>query len=165
MTDSTLVLDDRTTRYVLEIRPYFEDLRQVTAQLAGLLVLAASGASAPPDHPMLSAAGRTFAAATDGILRTQPSPRAGRHHRHVLEAMAAVSRALTGMRESRLPAADLDRVLPPLRLAYEGLRQAAESLPGFEVVGFDRGCCAIGRRSDSFETLRSPLPPSGQGRS
>ena len=50
----TETLDDRTTAYILETRRPFEDLRQVASQLAGLLVLAASGAkSAAPDHPML----------------------------------------------------------------------------------------------------------------
>lgn len=159
------VLDDRTTRYVIEVRPHFEDLRQVAAQLAGLLVLAASGASAPPDHPMLAAAGRTFAAAKDGVLRTQPPARAGRHHRHVLDAVEVLGRALAGMRESPGPAADVDRVLPPLRLAYARLREAADSLPGFELVSFDRGCCAVGRQPEALDTLTSPRPASWPGRS
>jgi len=35
--------DDLTVAYIVESQPLFEDLRQVAAQLAGLLVLAATG--------------------------------------------------------------------------------------------------------------------------
>ena len=49
------MIDDRTTAYVIATQPVFEDLRQVAAQLAGLLVLAASGSKeSAPDHPMLA---------------------------------------------------------------------------------------------------------------
>ena len=37
-------VDDETVTYILATRKHFEDLRQVAAQLAGLLVLAAVGA-------------------------------------------------------------------------------------------------------------------------
>src|SRR5207247_1120661 len=37
------MIDDRTAAYVIEAQPLFEDLRQLAAQLAGLLVLAATG--------------------------------------------------------------------------------------------------------------------------
>ena len=47
-------IDDETVAYILKAQKYFEDLRQVAAQLAGLLALAAAGGkSATPDHPML----------------------------------------------------------------------------------------------------------------
>ena len=41
----TDALDDLTVAYIIESQPLFEDLRQVAAQLAGLLVLAATGAA------------------------------------------------------------------------------------------------------------------------
>ena len=45
-------IDNETVAYILVARKHFEDLRQVAAQLAGLLVLAAAGGkSATPDHP------------------------------------------------------------------------------------------------------------------
>ena len=33
------MIDDQTTAYILAVQAYFEDLKQVAAQLAGLLVL------------------------------------------------------------------------------------------------------------------------------
>src|SRR5436190_8174674 len=46
------VIDDRTASYVIEVHPHFEDLRHAAAQLAGVLVLAASGSKeASPHHP------------------------------------------------------------------------------------------------------------------
>jgi hypothetical protein len=139
-------LDDHTTRYVIETRPLFEDLRQVAAQLAGLLVLAASGApTAAPDHPMLLSAERIYDAATDGVRRTRCSPRARRHHRHLLDAVEAIGRAIQAMRGTAAWTADsqTDRVMPALRAGYDSLQRAARSLPGFELVDFDRGCCAV----------------------
>ena len=141
-----MVLDDHTTRYVIEVRPHFEDLRQVAAQLAGLLVLAASGAlAATPDHPMLLTAERTFDQARDAMLRARPSPRARRHHHHVLEAADALDRALREMRATTGHTSEprIDRVMRPLRAGYGELQRAARVLPGFELVDFDRGCCAL----------------------
>jgi hypothetical protein len=148
-------LDDQTIRYVIAIRPHFEDLRQVAAQLAGLLVLAASGASmATPEHPMLVAAQRTYDAANDGIRRIQPSPGARAHHRHLLKAAEVLGRALREMRgtAARTAASQVDRVMPALRAGYGSLQRAARALPGFELVDFDRGCCSVHAR---------PLPEPG----
>ena len=53
------MIDEATATYILENQRCFEDLKQVASQLAGLLVLAASGSKeAVPDHPMLDAAGQ-----------------------------------------------------------------------------------------------------------
>ena len=78
------VVDDATVVYILETRRYFEDLRQVASQLAGLLVLAAA---------------------------------------------------------NRLT--DVDPVLIPLRAGYAALQEAANALPGFELISFERACCGI----------------------
>jgi len=143
-------IDDQTLAYVVASQPVFEDLRQVAAQLAGMLVLSATGAkSAAPDHPMLVIASRLFTEASERVEHVRPSvtARAQTHH-------AALTRATSFLRDSlaaarvelgRPPAsADLDAPLVPLRHAYDALQHAAASLPGFQMVAFDQGCCGGG---------------------
>jgi hypothetical protein len=140
-------LDDKTVAYVVASQPIFDDLRQVAAQLAGLLVLSATGAkTAAPDHPMLSSAAQLFDRTTDAVERLQPSVTAPAkaHHDNVRRAASALRDALSATRlELGKPgaAADLDNALVPLRLGYACLHQAAAALPGFQMVAFDQGCC------------------------
>ncbi|HUA21336.1 MAG TPA: hypothetical protein VMB25_21465 [Bryobacteraceae bacterium] len=134
------LVDDATVVYILENRRHFEDLRQVASQLAGLLVLAAAGSKeCTPDHPMLIAAAQLHRDAADGLRRSHPTPRARRHHEHVLEAASHFADALS--------AADcifsVDPVLRPLRAGYAALHEAANALPGFELISFERACCGI----------------------
>jgi hypothetical protein len=142
-------IDQKTVEYVLETRRHFEDLRHVTAQLAGLLVLAAAGGrSAAPDHPLLETAERLFQEAVDG-LRAAPVPlRARPHHDAVMQGVAAVRRALDAAQRSLGSpghAADIDPILIPLQTGYAHLQRAARVLPGFEMVAFDQGCCGAHR--------------------
>jgi hypothetical protein len=135
-------LDDQTAAYILESRKYFEDLRQVSAQLAGLLVLAAAGSkSAGPHHPMLDAAEELYREAVEGIQYARVTARAERHHHCLLLAAAALRGALSAAHR-RL---EIDPVLIPLRAAYDHLQRASNELPGFEMVAFDQACC--GKRS------------------
>jgi hypothetical protein len=132
-------IDDQTAAYILETRSQFEDLRQVAAQLAGFLVLRASGANAvSPEHPMLQAAAELHRAAVDGVRSARPSARAAPHHRCLVEACADLDAALTLVRTG----AAIDSALAPLRCAFARLRDAAASLPGFEMVSFEHACCA-----------------------
>ena len=143
-------LDDRTVAYVVASQPIFEDLRQVAAQLAGLLVLSATGAkTAAPDHPMLTTAAQLFGQAADAVERAHASvtDRGRPHHDALRKATAALRDALTAARRelARPPAAaDLDLPLVPLRHAYACLQDAAGALPGFQMVSFEQGCCATG---------------------
>jgi hypothetical protein len=145
------LLDDRTTAYVLQVRPHFEGLRDVAAQLAGLLVLAATGArSAAPDHPMLQSAGALCEQSRDGIRSARATRRAGAHHRHLARAADSLASALSAAQDRLgrpLPATDLDIVLTPLKEGYAHLERASRTLPGFETVSFDHACCAgVGNR-------------------
>jgi hypothetical protein len=138
-------LDDLTVIYVLAARPHFENLRQIAGQLAGLLVLAATGArSAAPDHPLLHSAETLFQESIDGIRRTRTTDRALHHHQHLTLAAAALETALSAARD-RLGRtdgrADLDAIMIPLRAGYAHLQHAANALPGFEMVAFEQGCC------------------------
>jgi hypothetical protein len=134
------LVDDATVVYILENRRYFEDLRQVASQLAGLLVLAAAGSKeSTPDHPMLTAAAQLHRDAADGLRHSRPTPRARRHHEHVLDAASHLADALAAANRIK----DVDPILVPLRAGYAALREAANALPGFELISFERACCGI----------------------
>src|SRR5215472_10406512 len=135
-------IDDETAAYILETRRQFEDLRQVAAQLAGFLVLNASGANTTsPDHPMLAAAADLYRSAAEGVQCAQPTRRALSHHRALIDASADLGAALTEARKGLR----VDPVLIPLRRAYRHLQDAARELPGFEMVSFQHACCAAAR--------------------
>jgi hypothetical protein len=136
-------LDDRTTAYVIAAHPHFEDLRQVAAQLAGLLVLAATGSKdASPHHPMLEGAKQMHAQAAEAVRRSTAlvSERARPHHGHLLDASDALASALASL--DTWPT-DVDVVLVPLRDAYRHLQAASNALPGFQMVSFEQACCGL----------------------
>jgi hypothetical protein len=160
-------LDDWTVAYILDTRGPFEDLRRVASQLAGLLVLTAAGTrSAPPDHPTLEVARETFRDAADHVRHAQATDRSRRHHDHLLQAVTAFEAALAAAcdRRSSGRPADIDLVLRPLRTAYAHLQEAADRLPGFELVAFAKGCCARLPTVEPLQVIQrlppvSPLPP------
>jgi hypothetical protein len=128
------MIDDRTAAYILTAQTYFEDLKQVAAQLAGLLVLEASGAA--PDHPMRRSAEQFYRNAVDGLRSTRAPARARVHHDHLMAAAAKLNEALYGTGDR----------LVPLESAYAALRSASRALPGFQMISFERGCCAEAHR-------------------
>jgi len=138
-------IDDRTAAYIIDSQPLFEDFRQVASQLAGLLVLAATGSrDAAPDHPMLQTADALFRQTRERVEHTRPTE-CGRAHRDSLrEAGDALGRALEAVRTllTAPRAADFDAALVPLRAGYDHLQQATRALPGFRMVAFEQGCCA-----------------------
>ncbi len=139
-------LDDATVAYALESYRAFEDLRQVQAQLGGLLVLAAAGGkSAMPDHPMLDAAREIYRGAEERLRTLRATPRAGHHHRHLLGAAHALDEALAAARQHlrrRAGAPDIEPILRPLRRAQMEMERVTRLLPGFDLVDFSHGCCA-----------------------
>ena len=139
------MIDERTARYVIEAHPAFEDLRHVAAQLAGVLVLAASGSKeASPHHPMLDSATHVRERAADAVTRSAPlvSDRARSHYRHLVDASELLDAALASCRAFPI---DVDSVMVPLRAAYGHLQSAAHALPGFQIVSFEQACCGHGR--------------------
>lgn len=131
-------VDDATVAYIVETRKHFEDLRQASAQLAGLLVLAAAGSKiAGPHHPMLETARQLYENASEMIHSARVPAPARRHHTCLLQASQALRFALVEARAG----AHIDPVLRPLREAYAHLQQAANELPGFDIVAFSQGCC------------------------
>jgi hypothetical protein len=145
------MIDDRTTAYVLAVQPSFEDLRQVAAQLAGLLVLAATGSKeSAPDHPMLAASAQVLSKAGDGVKSAAAlvTDRTREHHTHVVHAQSSIRRALACAEAWPL---DVDAVMIPLRDAYDRLQRAASALPGFQMVSFDQACCSVRLKADTTE--------------
>ncbi len=138
-------IDDRTVAYILEAKKAFEDLRHVASQLAGLLVLAAAGGKdAAPDHPMFEAAQRLHESAADAIRQARPTQRASSHHQHLLQACEAIGFALSAAESNLAPPRDefkINRILIPLQAAYAQLRLASNELPGFDLISFAQGCC------------------------
>ena len=124
-------IDDQTVAYILAAQTYFEDLKQVAAQLAGLLVLEAAGSKAP-DHSMLVSAEQVYKNAADGLRSALVPARATAHHAHLLAAASRLSGALRGSGDP----------LVLLEGAYAELRAASKTLPGFPMISFERGCCA-----------------------
>jgi hypothetical protein len=124
-------IDDQTVAYTIAVQPYFEDLKQVAAQLAGLLVLEAAGAA--PDHSMLASADQAYRNAADGLKSARVPARARRHHDHLLAAAAQLDEALRSNGDSLMLLED----------AYAELRSASRRLPGFQMISFERGCCAV----------------------
>ena len=136
------MVDDATAIYIVENQKCFEDLQQVASQLAGLLVLAAAGSKeAAPDHPALLRARELYREATDEMHRGRPTERARKHHEHVAKAAGMIGAAL---RQTE-GAFDLDRILIPLRAGYTELERAADALPGFQKVSYERACCGLGQ--------------------
>ena len=140
--DLSRQVDIATAAYILDVQKCFEDLKQVASQLAGLLVLAASGSKeAVPDHPMLATATELFQEADDALQRARPTERARRHHERLDRAAKRIGVAL----RLAVGSLDVDRILVFLRAGYVELERAADSLPGFEKVSYENACCGLAR--------------------
>lgn len=137
-------LDDGTLVYIEAAGACFEDLRAVTAQLGGLLLLAASGArSAGPHHPMLAVASDLLESARDATLRLTPGSRTRHHHDHLVAAAARLTEALALVDATPLGG---DGVTEPMRLlntAWTELGAASRALPGFDLIDLTGACCAM----------------------
>jgi len=136
------MVDDATAAYIVENQRSFEDLKQVAAQLAGWLVLAAAGSKeAVPDHPALASARAMFRELDDSVQRARPTESARRHYAHITAASQWIALALNATEH----AGEIDPILVPLRAGYAELERAAESLPGFNKISYERACCGFGR--------------------
>jgi hypothetical protein len=159
-------MDDRTVAYVIASQPAFDDLRQVAAQLAGLLVLAATGSKeSTPDHPMLAASRQVLAKAEDGVKSSAALVTDGTrpHYAYVAAAVSSLRRALVCAESWPI---DVDAVLAPLRDAYDSLQQASSALPGFQIVSFDQACCSVtgGPATNPQASSASPGSSAATGR-
>jgi hypothetical protein len=147
-------LDESKHDYVTAIKPAFDCLRDVAAQVAGLLLLAVSGGKSAAGHPMLPVALESHAGAAD-LLGTARVPSWARHqHAHLVQASVKLRAALNAAKNDlRCGGVErFDAILKPLRESYAELQRAADALPGIETVSLSQGCCC--RRPDvNFECL------------
>jgi hypothetical protein len=139
-------LDDATTAYVLATRAPFDLLRAATSQLAGLMVLAVSGARNDAAPAVLDRVREEHAEAGEAIRSRSGSvpARAAHHHRHLSRACDALGAALAACADGihGRDEASADAIMTPLNAAYRQLQWATGALPGFEVVALSQGCCA-----------------------
>jgi hypothetical protein len=136
-------LDDSTIAYIFDMGAPFEGFRQVAALLSGLLVLiAAGGRTAGSQYPVLAVASDRYQAAIDKVRSAKVPTQALHHHHHLLAAGLLLGSALTRSLATQGSAMDVNAILAPLERGWTQLRFASRALPGFEVVAFDRACCA-----------------------
>jgi hypothetical protein len=131
--------DDKTIRLLLDVHPAFEGLRTVAGQLAGLLILAAAGASrGRPDGPLLDAARLTYKETQERIrcLAGEDSIRHLRHH---------LRRAAEGIEATFTHVERETRALALLKGAYGHLESVSKLTPGFRLVDTSNSCCGFGR--------------------
>jgi hypothetical protein len=149
-------LDERTAAYILKARENFEGLRRSSSQLAGLLVLLAIGSRTTQGNPMLELAIAAHAEASDGLQALTPTAQGAHHHLHLCRAAARLGEALTIARHSlALDETVTDRIYGLVKQALEDLRWASRALPGFELVNFSQGCCAMHGAPFKTETKKS----------
>jgi hypothetical protein len=137
--------DAATRAYVEAAGPCFEDLRAVTAQLGGLLLLAASGSrSAGPHHPMIAVAAELLDSASDATRRLVPRSRRARHHHdHIGAASAHLAEALAEIRAAPIGREGVTGPSRRLHAAWEELAAASRALPCFDLIDLTGACCAL----------------------
>lgn len=140
--------DDRTIRLLLDVHPAFESLRTVAGQLAGLLILAAAGASGGRvEGPLLEAARVTFKETMQrvgSVAVDDPIRHVGHHLGRAAEGIEATF--ATVERESRAGLSfDGTKALGLLKEAYRHLESVSRLTPGFRLVDTSNSCCGFGR--------------------
>jgi len=138
-------LDDATTRYIIAMRPAFDDLRHATGQIASLLILqAAKGSATLPDYPMLAQTASACRQARDRVFSMRPPPAAAHHHAHLSCATVLITKAAERSLAAihRPDDETTDAILSPLRAGWREMHSASRALPGFETVSFAATCCA-----------------------
>jgi hypothetical protein len=93
---------------------------------------------------MLELASDAVGDAESDVHSIKVPPCARHHHHHLMQAMRAITSAVTNARRILRPRDDpaIDAVLVPLRAAHQHLLWATSALPGFEVVALSQACCA-----------------------
>jgi hypothetical protein len=135
-------LDDADGDYIAQAGPAFEDLRQVVAELAGLMLLR-NLASGPgfATTCVTAHAQELFRAAADQIAALRPGPRCGHHNLHLRAAVESLRPLLDRASWPRLVGPEgqgADR----LKAAWAEVVHAANALPGFETHDLSQACCA-----------------------
>jgi hypothetical protein len=140
--------DDKTIRLLLEVSPAFEGLRTVAGQLAGLLILAAAGASGGRVDGALLDASRIAYKETRKLVRDLAGEDSIRHvGHHLAKAAKGIEATFAHLeREARAgPAFDGTQALALLKRAYGHLESVSKLTPGFQLVDRSNSCCGFCR--------------------
>lgn len=140
--------DDRTIRLLLDVHPAFEGLRTVAGQLAGLLILAAAGASGGRlDGALLDAARLTYKDTRDQVLNLAVEDSIRHVSHHLRQAAEGIEATFINVeRESRAGLSfDGTQALALLKGAYRHLESVSKLTPGFRLVDTSNSCCGFRR--------------------
>jgi hypothetical protein len=140
--------DDRTIRLLLDVHPAFEGLRTVASQLAGLLILAAAGASGGRlDGSLLDAARLTYKDTRERVLNLAAEDSIRHVSHHLRQAAKGIEATFANVeRESRAGSSfDGTQALALLKGAYGHLESVSKLTPGFRLVDTSDSCCGFGR--------------------
>lgn len=142
-------MDDGSIAYSIGMQMPFECLRNAAAQLAGVLILAATGSrSGSPDHPILAVVIDNHQQAVDGMGAVKV-PAGSRHrHLHMTRALTLIADAVVTFKSvATRKHSNTDAALALLSRGWSELRLASMSLPGCEIVDLKHACCAEHQRS------------------
>lgn len=137
-------LDDASEIYIAKVKDAFEALRDIAAQIGGLLVLVATGSELADGSMMLERARESFAQACEQLSSACSTTRTQHFNRHLVRSVGLISSSLKAFSNagrksnhaSLVPAA-----LGMISAAISELRTATHCLPGFEIVDLRSACC------------------------
>jgi hypothetical protein len=138
--------DDRTIRLLLDVHPAFEGLRTVAGQLAGLLILAAAGASGGRvDGSLLEAARLTFKETKEQVRNVAAEGPIRHVGHHLRQAAQGIEATLANVERGSRAGLSFDgsHALVLLRRAYDHLESVSKLTPGFRLVDTSNSCCGI----------------------
>jgi hypothetical protein len=143
--EAAAALADPTIRYIVNSQPLHDRLRQVLTQVAGFsLLVMTRGPRVPALEGPLALAAEVFRSTIEQIRALRVPAGANHHHRHMIEAAAAVERSiglLAGCLRSQSDGDARAALTRCLHDAAEHMRAATRSLPGFEMVDLRQSCC------------------------
>jgi hypothetical protein len=146
--------------YVAAVRPAFDALVSVAAQMSAVLVaVTASSSESGVVGKILLGARTQYDEAVD-VFRSTRVLAAGDHfHKHLSHAVTLIGVVLSMAYQGRLkPEIDLDGVISRLRRAWSELNAASNALPGLSVLNIGECCGAHVDRSaisNALENTRS----------
>jgi signal transduction histidine kinase len=143
-------LPDSAMSYAVAVLPGFEGLKYAASLLAGVLVLAFTGAGTNlNDHSLERMALAEIEQAEAVIRMARVTERTAHHHHHLKNALTAIRHVAERLQEAFVigAAGNFDQIISELNHGWDELRRASKHLPGFEVIDFSQSCCAIHARN------------------
>lgn len=143
--------DEATARYLAQVRPIYDTMARVMAQLAGIFLLRLT--SATPglhlDHEMYGTACEQLGGARERLASLRVPPSAGRHHAALARMGTHLGEAARGMDRLATRAGARDdsarrAVMRDLHAAQRLMIATAEPDANIAPVDFSHACCSCG---------------------